>query len=258
MHLSAFLLTQDFMVDSKAIIALWRRRKLSHSQTIEQLIASRCSGCRGIVEHVRYIEQEEKRLKWAQQRKEVCIMLQRTMKPFIQHDLVSKWKEQYVKEQYGVAKRFETLLLKGETRLGKTSFAENIFGEDATLTVQCQGLGTDLPSLRDFDRDVHRCIVFDEVSSEQVINNKALFQAGKNFLELAQSKCGGFRYSMWPYQVALICCSNAFPTTQDEGVSKEDENWFRHNLVVIELAADQTWFVPNAKSIQSCAASAGA
>ena len=80
---------------------------------------------------------------------------------------------------------------------------------------------------------------------EQILGNKAVFQAGKNVIELSQSKCGGFRYSMWPYQTALICCSNNFPVSEEEGLKEAaDINWIKHNTKVVELAADQTWFVP--------------
>ena len=248
---------QDFVVDTKCILQLWQQRKLTHSQAIQHLHASRGSHSRSLVEHVRYHEQEEKKEQWAIQRAQLGQLLQRTMRPFIYHDVVAKWQEQYRPEFYGTIKRFETLLLRGSSRLGKTSYAESLFGDAATLTVQCQGLGDDLPSLREFDRDVHRCIVFDEISYGQVVNNKALFQAGKNIVELSQSKCGGFRYSVWPYQVAMICCSNEFPVSTDEGVSSEAEaDWLRHNVVVVELTGDQTWFVPGGNKVAALAAAA--
>ena len=76
-------------------------------------------------------------------------------------------------------------------------------------------------------------------------------------MELSQSKCGGFRYSVWPYQVAMICCSNEFPVSTDEGVSSEAEaDWLRHNVVVVELTGDQTWFVPGANKNAAWAAAA--
>ena len=202
-----------------------------------------------LVREIRYHEEQEKLAAWAVQRRELCALLQRTMRPFIQHPVVLDWKKQYEKINYGVLKRFNTLVLRGPTQLGKTSYAEAIFGESSTLTVQCQGLGRDLPSLREYCRDTHRCIVFDEVDVEQILGNKALFQAGKNVLELSQSKCGGFRYSVWPYQAALICCSNNFPVSQAEGLQDAAHiNWIEHNTTVVELAADQTWFVPGSGS----------
>ena len=78
-------------------------------------------------------------------------------------------------------------------------------------------------------------------------------------LELSQSKCGGFRYSVWPYQVALICCSNNFPVNAEEGLEDEAHiNWIKHNTTLVELAADQTWFVPESVISAMRAVAAGA
>lgn len=246
-------------MDPKCILTLWRNKKLSHRQAIEQLHVCRGHNIMNLVKEIRYQEEQEKLAAWEVQRRAVCAMLQRTMRPFIQHPVVLAWKPQYDKVNYGVLKRFNTLVLRGPTQLGKTSYAENIFGEEATLTVQCQGLGKDLPSLREYCRDTHKCIVFDEVDVEQILNNKAFFQAGKNVLELSQSKCGGFRYSVWPYQVALICCSNNFPVNEKEGLKDAAHiNWITHNTTVVDLAAGQTWYVPETCSSSMRAVAAGA
>jgi hypothetical protein len=69
------------------------------------------------------------------------------------------WKQQYEQRNYDVLKRFNTVVLRGPTQLGKTSYAESIFSEVAMLTVQCQGLDKDLPSLREFCGDTHKCTV---------------------------------------------------------------------------------------------------
>ena len=47
-----------------------------------------------------------------------------------------------------------------------------------------------LASLRHLERDQFKCIVFDESHHFAVVNNKSFSQAGKNIMELAQSKCG--------------------------------------------------------------------
>ena len=232
-------------MEPKCILTLWRSKKLSHKQAIEQLHVCRGSNIMNSVRDIRYHEEQEKLAAWSLQRREVCRLLQLTMRPFIQHPVVLSWKQQYEQRNYDVLKRFNTLLLRGPTQLGKTSYAESIFGEVATLTLQRQGLGKNLPSLREFCGDTHKCIVFYNVDVDQILGNKGLFQAGKNVLELSQSKCDGFRYSVWPYQTAMICCSNNFPVSEEEGLkAAADINWITHNTTVVELAEDQTWFVP--------------
>ena len=188
---------------------------------------------------------------------QVNALLARHLRPFIKHPMVEQWKQQYDPSRYGEDRRFQTLLLRGASRKGKTCFAESLFGEKNSIIVQCQGLGTNLPSLRHFDRTVHRCIIFDEVSHEQILNNKALFQAGKNVLDLAQSNCGGFHYSIWPYQIAMVCCSNKFATTLHEGLSDvEAEDWLQQNLCIVGLEKNQSWFVPLSDNVSIGACSA--
>ena len=59
-------------------------------------------------------------------------------------------------------KRLNPLVLRGLTQLGKTSFAESIFGGSSALTNQRDGLGKEMPSLREICPDTCKCIVFDE------------------------------------------------------------------------------------------------
>ena len=127
---------------------------------------------------------------------------------------------------------------------GKGCLSESLFGEENNLVVNCQGLETDLPSLRGFDRCIHRCIVFDEAAHTQVLNNKSLFQGGKHMVTLGQSRCGGFAYAIWPCQIAMVCCSNLFPVTQAEGLlSAEEEDWMTKNVVVVELPKSAFWYI---------------
>ena len=71
---------------------------------------------------------------------------------------------------------------------------------------------------------------------------------------------------MWwiPIQyLAVPCCHdllpNEFPVTTEEGVKSQAEaDWLQHNMIVVELNGDQTWFVPGISSATLAAVSAGA
>ena len=143
---------------------LWTARKLWHEQAIEDVINSRSHSAESVVQHIRYVQNEEKKKAWAVQVRLVQASLQPQMRPFITHPIVEEWKKQYLPQRYGRVPRFEMLLLRGKSRAGKTMFAQNLFGPERTIVVSCQGLGDSLPSLRHFDRDVHVCIVFDDLS----------------------------------------------------------------------------------------------
>ena len=64
-------------------------------------------------------------------------------------------------------KRVPLVVLRYPAQVGKASFAQSILGKTATPSVQCQGRGKDLPSLREFRPDLHKCIVFDEVDGNK-------------------------------------------------------------------------------------------
>jgi len=181
---------------------LWRVRKLTHAECMRQLSLTRCPNVESLINNVRYVQQLEHKQEWEKQRLTVTRSLASLANAFIKHDVVENWKMQYTSSKHGVERRFKILVLRGESMAGKSSFAESLFGEENTLLLNCQGLESDLPSLRDFDRSRHRCIVFDEAVHMQVLNNKSLFQAGKNRVWLGQSRCGGFAYPIWPYQTA--------------------------------------------------------
>ena len=236
------------------VLSLWTAKKFSHEQAIADLYRTRCPAASQVIQFVQSIQQHEKEMDEESQQKFVEQELAKGLRPFIKHSAVEKWKLQYLPENFGRLRRFKVLVLRGNSQAGKTLFAQSLWGDRKTLTVQCQGLTDDLPSLRELDRSQHSCIVFDEVQPHQVLNNKAFFQAGKSPVELAQSKCGGFRYRVWPYGLALICCSNKFPLTVSEGLpTAEDEDWLGANCIVASFFDGQTCFVRNAEASSSTA-----
>ena len=237
---------QDFPVEPSNIMALWTNRKFSHEQAIADLYRCRFPAADKLIDFVQKIaDHEQEELEAAQQRV-VTAKLEETLLPFIKLSEVERWQQQYLPANFGRLRRFKVLVLRGDSQAGKTMFAESLWGTRFTLTVQCQGLVDDLPSLRHLDRAHHNCVVFHEVEPSQALSNKAFFQAGRSPVELSPSKCGGFRYRVWPYQLALVCCSETFPMTIREGLhSPEDEDWLRANCIVVSFFIGHTCFVPN-------------
>ena len=246
-------------MEPQFVMSMWQAHKITHDLAIKELYRTRACASQKFIEQVRSVQQHEKEQRDRAEWRELCKMLQKSLRPFIHHPIVEQWKAQFTAETYGVFRRFKFLVLRGDSQAGKTVFAENLWGEAKTIVLQCQGLGSDLPSIRDLDRADHKCIVFDEIHHSAVLNNKVLFQAGKNFMDLAQSKCGGFRYSLLPYQVALICCSNHFAVTKEEGLEKdEDEDWLQKNALVVNFGKGDTCFQPSSLDATKEVAGAGA
>ena len=109
--------------------------------------------------------------------------------------------------------------------------------------MNCQGLGSALPSLRAFDRTKHRAIVFDEGNEQQVLQNTLLFQAGPNLVALSQSVCNQHRYEIFVYQIAMIICSNKFQMKVAGTLSAEDSEWLHKVLVVLTLPPGAKWYL---------------
>ena len=110
--------------------------------------------------------------------------------------------------------------------------------------MNCQGLGSNLPSLRNFRRTEHLCIVFDEVGSQQVLANKLVFQAGFDELTLSQSVCNVAAHAVWLYGVPRTLCSNHFQLVSEPAapMALEDEEYLAKNLISGSLPLGEVWF----------------
>ena len=98
-----------------------------------------------------------------------------------------------------------------------------------------QGLGSNLPCLREFTKKDYDSIVFDEACHEQVLMNKMLFQAGPWLVSLGQSACGQHAYKLDVYGVPMILCSNNFKMRESEGLTPEESDWLQGNILEAEL-----------------------
>ena len=250
---------QEFAVEPQYVMKMWQAHKVSHDGAIEELYRTRGAVSLRFIQHIQVVQTHEKVKAERAEQRELSRKLQKMLRPRIEHPVVNEWLKQYSKESYGVTRRFKFLLLRGCSQAGKTVFAENLLGEETTIVVNCQGLGADLPSMRHLERSQHKCIVFDEIHHSAVLNNKAFFQAGKNITDLSQSKCGAFRYSVFPYQIALICTSNRFATTVAEGLeNEEDEDWMQSNCKAVTFGKGETCFLPGPPGVSNKTAGAGA
>ena len=236
---------EDYPVDGSFIMVLWRKHKLEDAGAKRDLLVSRSRGCLRNIEEIEQTVLRERVLTQRFNMELVKSKMQAQLCEFIVHEDVTLWKKQYDPQWWGLLMRYITLLLRGGTQQGKSVMAKHLMGEQHTLLVNCQGLGSVLPDLsrlNDPDYD-YKAVVYDEITWKQVINNKQVFQAPNDMVALGQSVCNQHAYQINPYGVAMICCSNDFPMTVAEGLqSAEDEEWLKGNVAVVELPAGSTWF----------------
>ena len=259
-HLKHLVLTwyfafKDFVVPSKIIMQQWQARKIASKQCLHDLIRSRCPRAVTCSMVVRALADQELEIEQQTQIGVLLEGLEKTLGAFRSHPEVQRWIDEHRADLNTPHFRARCLLLRGPSRAGKTQKAMSLFGYKATLVVNCQGLGTNLPSLREYDRARHSAIVWDEVDEGQVLANKLVFQCGAWPVQLSQSVCNQHSYQRWFYNCAMILCSNTFRTTQQDGLaSAEAEDWLQANLVDARLPLGQAWYEqPEPARMAGCA-----
>ena len=236
-------LHEDFVVSPKLILSQWRARKLSHEQCVQDLQLARDSFSVRLIELVRNIQRMETEEIQHHRQQAILAELEAGLGACRDHCNIDEFLQKYVSANAGRPSfRFKFLLLRGRSRMGKSQKAMSLFGIAHTLVLNCQGLQSTLPSLRSMDRDHIRCIVFDEISAEQVLANKLVFQAGPWPVTLAQSACGQHAYSVNLYAMPMVCCSNDFKTSQADGLSEDAESWLRENMFEASPPEGLPWF----------------
>ena len=223
----------EFLVQQKWVIQLWQRRKLSHSGAKKEVIGAR-GHTASYLREIDLIEQLELKIEIEREKAIIDAMLARAFKPSRFIEEVDLWLLQYSRDGpfsiWGVESRFKFLVLTGPSSLGKTQFAKKLFGEKRTLTVGCQNVKA--PFLKDFNRKEHKAIIFDEVSSNCIHDNKAIFQANNDVVLLGQTPSAEYIYRVFLYGVAMVCCCNDWMEGIDRGSAAEE--WLLTNSIVYD------------------------
>jgi hypothetical protein len=221
-------------------VALWQARKLTPELARLDLIRSRDVSAARLVGHLEFITMAEENQLIDQAEAGALLELQASLGAFRPDPRIDEWMLQYTSSR--MLMRYHTLLLRGQSRSGKSQKAMSLFGIPRTLIVNCQGLGKSLPSLREFRKEKHACIVFDEITEEQVLANKLVFQAGPWRVSLSQSTCGQHAYVKHFYGVAMVCCSNTFLMPPHPDLSGEDADWLQENLCQASPPSHCKWY----------------
>lgn len=237
-------LWQDFLISFKMIHDAWASKKITHEVARELALQSRCLGADKLVHLITWTEEREQSEHICRKADALRVQLETGLTAFRPSRAVVEWQRQYREDAVETALRFKSLLLAGKSRSGKTRKAISIFGHTRSLVVNCQGLGSNLPSLRAFSRDKHLCIIFDECSCRQVLANKLVFQAGVDPVTLGQSACNAHAYSVWLHAVPLILCSNDFQlhSRPEERLTVEEEAWLEANIIDASLPDGEVWY----------------
>ena len=232
---------QDFVVPLSAVTGMWRQGKITLETCRSDIIQCREVGVQRMMNFLEWYESHNTRALHDRLTASILTMEEAECRPFMHHELIDTWLMQYHGRDRQA--RFRTLLLRGITRSGKTQKACSIYGFARTLVVNAQGLENNLPSLSHLDRRKMDALVLDEGTRQQVLHNKQFFQAGARAVQLGQSRCNQFSYSVFVYKLPLIITSNYFPMTVAEGLSQEDADWLQANIIDVPVPVGGKWWI---------------
>ena len=240
---------QDFVIASKNVMQLWQGRKLSCEQAKRDLVRSRCPRAPAMLSVIALLSAQQQEFDLMDRVADVLAALERSLGQFRDHPEVARWQQEREEAMMRPHFRAKSLLLRGKTRSGKSQKGLSLFGYKRTLVVNCQGLGSSLPSLRGYCHTSVDAIVFDEIDEQQVLANKMVFQCGPWPVELSQSVCGQHAYKRWFYGCAMILCSNTFRMRRKDGLkSKASEDWLVGNIIDARLADGEVWYLGDTKT----------
>jgi len=235
---------QELPVFPITIHDLWRSRKMASDVCRKELIACRGRGAHKLVAEIDFHTEADNKARLDEVSRQRDAALADKLGNFKGHPSIDAFLMQFQPQEVARRSRFKCLLFKGPSQCGKSLRAEALYGCDATLVVNCQGLAPHTPSIKRFDRQKHLAIVWDEVDESQVLANKLIFQATNKVTALGQSACNAFAYERYLFGTAMILCSNVFSFTHSRGkpLNDEDRDWLEKNILVAELPAGEKWF----------------
>jgi hypothetical protein len=157
------------------------------------------------------------------------------------------WVERYSGQHH---QRKKTLVLDGESGMGKTEYIRQLFGSDQVFEVNLKRGGSDF-SLRSFDESIHKCILFDELHPDVVLDNRKLFQCQNVVIELGQSPTGTQTYEVWLNDVVIVICSNCWETDVAGLDNPADRRWLQSNCEYVKVL-EKLWKQPGSPRGSGC------
>ena len=235
---------QDFPVSCRMILHMWQAGKMTAQHALEQVVQSKDPAGQRAYEAIQWHETQVRSVLSSQRTKHLLEKLNDTLTNFIADPRIDHWLQQFRSESFGTVWRFKLLLLRGASRAGQTLKAQSMFGASRTLVLNCQGLGKFMPSWATLDRAQHDAVVLDEVSEQQVLNNKQLLQSGPRPVSLGQSATNIFAYTIDVYALPIILCSNDFKLSVADGLSTlEEEDWLQANIIEASVPSCGKWYL---------------
>ena len=141
-------------------------------------------------------------------------------------------------------RRKKFLVLEGPSGVGKTEYCRAMFGPRCMLELNAAGLEKP-PSLRGFQWEQHKLVLFDEASVKMVLGSRKLFQAPACWVDLGHSPTGRDVYRVFMADAVIVVASNKW-SHEVHGLNGSDREWIQSNQVLVNIT--EPLFLPNTSS----------
>ena len=180
----------DFVVKDTWVTSLYIGQKIS-AQVAEESYLKCVVRAELNIKQLRFVEDAKRDLRARLLRQKVEEKLRAGQKRFRQIPLVTAWQQQFADD----LDRYRFLVLDGPSRQGKTRFAESLVAANRWFYCDCSACV--IPDLRQFRRDEHDLILFDEMKASSAIVIKKVLQASNDVCSLGSSPTQQHVYSVW-------------------------------------------------------------
>ena len=220
-----------YLVNSDWILNLVQQRKMSYEDARAEMIKT----VKGLPPKLASFDVWNKEQRQAALRSHIAGELQELDAPkwpFRNVDAVISWLGEFDTLRH----LYRFLVLEGPGQVGKTQYARSLsLSPEPFLEVVC--MAATEPHLSGFVELVHDTILFDEASPMMAIRCKKLFQAGVGWVTLGQSSTNCHAYSLWPFRVKMIVCSNKWSSQVAADLSAEDQECIQLNCVYCRVTS---------------------
>lgn len=218
----------DFMVKGDWVLRLYAAHKIEYDTAVEHIVKG-VANCKQLLADLQHSREHVSLMHAEQEMERIMRQIQRESKPWRRVPEVDSWTEQYNDER--PLDRYKFLVLEGPSRVGKTRFVQGALVNNPSEALILDCADAVVPPLRgNFDRSIHKVIMFDEAHAEMVIRCKKLFQASVNKTTFGSSATNAYVHTVWVHGIKMVIGSNVWKDEVDV-LPRKDRDWLAQNSV---------------------------
>ena len=220
---------KGFLVSPNWILNLVQSKKIEVELARALLVQ-----CVNASRHIRELEAHEVHLEQEAVRKaqqEGMRLLGGTLKAQKKYSEVDAFLQQFDTALH----RYKFLVLSGPSKVGKTAFARSLCDPGlTTLEINCAS-GAE-PDLRAYRLSKHGVLLFDEITADQVVSQRKVFQAQSAPVQMGCSATNCHAYDIFVWRKKLVLANNNWEASF-QCLSAAGQAWIHANSIVLVVTA---------------------